>query len=111
MPSNEEHNIAGLQRFIDPAVNGHDPSIIDERLEQHAPRNPRGHRDRRQGRAAVHKQRHQRRPVHGPPAHRQHAEWLGIGIYTVSHGRITQGWFAEDILSMLTQLNVLPVPE
>jgi ketosteroid isomerase-like protein len=30
MPGNEEHNIAIVQRIIDGAVNGRDPSIIDE---------------------------------------------------------------------------------
>jgi hypothetical protein len=30
MPGNEEHNIAVVQRFIDQAVNGRQPSVIDE---------------------------------------------------------------------------------
>ena len=46
----------------------------------------------------------------GNPPTGKHAEWLGIGIYTVRDGRITQGWFAEDILGLLIQLDVLPVP-
>ena len=41
----------------------------------------------------------------------KHAEWLGIGIYAVRDGRITQGWFAEDILSILLQLNLLAAPD
>jgi len=45
-----------------------------------------------------------------PAQHARGAEWLGIGIYTVRDGRISEGWFAEDILSMLTQLNLLPAP-
>jgi predicted ester cyclase len=49
-------------------------------------------------------------PFMGNPPTGKHAEWLGIGIYTVRDGRITKGWFAEDILSMLTQLNLLPTP-
>jgi predicted ester cyclase len=40
----------------------------------------------------------------------KHAEWLGIGIYTVRAGRITEGRFAEDILSLLMQVDVLPAP-
>ena len=32
------------------------------------------------------------------PATGKHAEWLGIGIYRLLDGRITEGWFAEDIL-------------
>jgi predicted ester cyclase len=44
-----------------------------------------------------------------PPTGR-HAEWLGIGIYTVRGGRITAGWFAEDILGMLMQLDAAPAP-
>jgi SnoaL-like polyketide cyclase len=39
-----------------------------------------------------------------PPAGK-HAEWLGICIYTVRRGRITEGWSAEDILDMLMQLD------
>jgi predicted ester cyclase len=46
----------------------------------------------------------------GSPPTGKHAEWLGIGIYTIHGGRITQGWFAEDILSIFTQLNLLPLP-
>jgi predicted ester cyclase len=49
-------------------------------------------------------------PFMGNPPTGKHAEWLGIGIYTVRDRRITQGWFAEDILSILFQLNLLPVP-
>jgi hypothetical protein len=33
-----------------------------------------------------------------------------IGIYTLRDGHITEGWFAEDILTVLTQLNLLPAP-
>jgi predicted ester cyclase len=49
-------------------------------------------------------------PFMGNPPTGKHAEWLGIGIYTIRDGRITQGWFAEDILSTLTQLDVFPPP-
>jgi predicted ester cyclase len=45
----------------------------------------------------------------GNPPTGKRAEWLGIGIYTVRDRRITEGWFAEDILGMLIQLDVLPV--
>jgi hypothetical protein len=38
------------------------------------------------------------------------AEWLGIGIYPVRDGRITEAWFAEDILGMLTQLHAIALP-
>jgi predicted ester cyclase len=38
----------------------------------------------------------------------RHAEWLGIGIYTLHDGRITEGWFCEDILGMLQQLDGAP---
>jgi predicted ester cyclase len=41
-----------------------------------------------------------------PPTNRR-AEWLGIGIYTLRDGRISEGWFAEDILDMLRQLDGL----
>jgi predicted ester cyclase len=43
-------------------------------------------------------------PFLNRPPTGKHAEWLGIGIYTVRDGRITEGWFAEDILGMLIQL-------
>ncbi|MET7398390.1 ester cyclase [Dactylosporangium sp. NPDC005572] len=38
------------------------------------------------------------------PATGNYAEWLGIGIYTVRDGWISEAWFAEDILGMLQQL-------
>jgi predicted ester cyclase len=44
----------------------------------------------------------------GRPATNRHAEWLGIGIYTLRDGRITEGWFCEDILGMLQQLDGPP---
>jgi hypothetical protein len=31
----------------------------------------------------------------------------GIGIYTVRDGRITEAWFAEDILGMTLQLGTI----
>ena len=49
-------------------------------------------------------------PFMGNPATGKHAEWLGIGIYTVRDGRITQGWFAEDILGLLLQLDAIALP-
>jgi len=32
VPANEEHNIAVVRRFIDGAVNGHDPAVINENM-------------------------------------------------------------------------------
>lgn len=49
-------------------------------------------------------------PFMGNPATDKHAEWLGIGIYTLCHGRITEGWFAEDILGLLLQLDAIALP-
>ena len=49
-------------------------------------------------------------PFMGNPATGKHAEWLGIGIYTVRDGRITEGWFAEDILGLLLQLDAIAMP-
>ncbi|WP_432988192.1 ester cyclase [Dactylosporangium sp. CA-233914] len=46
----------------------------------------------------------------GHPATGRHAEWLGIGIYTVRDGRISEAWFAEDILGMLQQLGAVDQP-
>jgi predicted ester cyclase len=43
----------------------------------------------------------------GKPATGKRAQWLGIGIYTVRDGRITEAWFAEDILDLLTQLDTI----
>lgn len=39
----------------------------------------------------------------------KHAQWLSIGIYTVRDERIVNGWFAEDISGMLTQLDAFAV--
>ncbi len=49
-------------------------------------------------------------PFMGNPPTGKHAEWLGIGIYTVRDGRIAEGWFAEDILGMLQQLDAVAPP-
>lgn len=38
------------------------------------------------------------------------AEWLGIGIFTVTNGSISEAWFGEDILGMLLQLGVITLP-
>jgi predicted ester cyclase len=46
----------------------------------------------------------------GSPPTGKRAEWLGIGIYTVIDGRITEGWFGEDVLGMLVQLGIFHVP-
>jgi NAD(P)-dependent dehydrogenase (short-subunit alcohol dehydrogenase family)/predicted ester cyclase len=40
----------------------------------------------------------------------KHAAWLGIGIYTVTGGRIREAWFAEDILGMLRQFGITQLP-
>jgi predicted ester cyclase len=39
----------------------------------------------------------------GEAATGKRATWLGVGIYTVVDGRITEGWFAEDILGLQMQ--------
>ena len=49
-------------------------------------------------------------PFMNRPATGKRAEWLGIGIYTVRAGRITEGWFAEDVLGLLLQLGALAAP-
>jgi steroid delta-isomerase-like uncharacterized protein len=49
-------------------------------------------------------------PFLGTPASGKHAEWPGIGIYTIRDGKITEAWFAEDILSMLLQLGTITLP-
>jgi steroid delta-isomerase-like uncharacterized protein len=49
-------------------------------------------------------------PFLNHPPTGKHAEWLGIGIYTIRDGRITEGWFAEDILGMLVQLGAIALP-
>jgi predicted ester cyclase len=139
MPGNEEPNIAVVRRFIDGAVNGRDPSVIDETwsddLIWHG-----GSLGTFEGKAAFKKAFSANAtsawsdmleihaifaaadkvvlrftnsgtnigPFMGNPPTGKHAERLGIGIYTVRDGRITEGWFAEDILTVLTQLNLLP---
>ena len=49
-------------------------------------------------------------PFPGTPPTGRHAEWLGIGIYTVTSGKISQAWFGEDVLGMLMQLGVVTLP-
>jgi len=46
----------------------------------------------------------------GVPPTGRHAQWLGIGIYTLRDGRIAEAWFAEDILGMLQQLDAITLP-
>jgi predicted ester cyclase len=47
--------------------------------------------------------------LNNPPTGK-HAEWVGIGIYTVSDGCIIDAWFSEDILGMLIQLDAVALP-
>jgi predicted ester cyclase len=49
-------------------------------------------------------------PFLGTPATGRRAEWVGIGIYTVRDGKITEAWFGEDILGMLFQLGAITLP-
>ena len=49
-------------------------------------------------------------PFLGAPATGNRAEWLGIAIYTVTGGKITDAWFGEDILGMLLQLGIVQLP-
>jgi len=143
MPSNEQHNIAVVQCFIDQAVNGHDPSVIDETwsddliwqggsLGTYAGKpafkeafaanatsawsnmNLEIHEIIATGDKVVLRFTNSGTntgPFMGNPPTGKHAKWLGIGIYTLRDGHITQGWFVEDILSILTQLNLLPTPD
>jgi steroid delta-isomerase-like uncharacterized protein len=43
----------------------------------------------------------------GIPAGGKHARWPGIGIYTVTGGKISEAWIVEDILDMLLQLDAI----
>ena len=49
-------------------------------------------------------------PFLGAPPTGKHAEWLGIGIYTVTGGKISEAWFGEDILGVLLQLGIVNLP-
>jgi acetyl esterase len=49
-------------------------------------------------------------PFMGAQPSGRHAEWSGIGIYTVHHGKISEAWFGEDILGMLLQLGAVSLP-
>jgi predicted ester cyclase/dienelactone hydrolase len=49
-------------------------------------------------------------PFMGAQPTGRHAEWLGIGIYTVRDGKISEAWFGEDILGMLLQLGAVSLP-
>lgn len=49
-------------------------------------------------------------PFMGNPASGKEAHWLGIAIYTLEDGKIVEGWFGEDILHMLMQLDIVSLP-
>jgi hypothetical protein len=49
-------------------------------------------------------------PFMGAPRTGKHAGWLGIGIYTVTCGKISEAWFGEDVLGMLVQLGIVNMP-
>jgi acetyl esterase len=49
-------------------------------------------------------------PFMGTQPSGRHAEWIGIGIYTVHDGKISEAWFGEDILGMLLQLGAVSLP-
>jgi predicted ester cyclase len=49
-------------------------------------------------------------PFMGVPPTGVRAAWLGIGIYTVTSGRISEAWFAEDIFGMLQQFGSARLP-
>jgi predicted ester cyclase len=49
-------------------------------------------------------------PFMGMPASGRSARWLGIGIYKVTAGKISEAWFGEDILGMLLQLGAITLP-
>jgi predicted ester cyclase len=136
----EEQNIAVVRRFIAGAVNGHDPSIIDDTwsddLVWHGGSlgtfdEKAAFKDAFTANATsawndMHLEIHEIIATGdkvvlrftnsgtnvgqfmGHPPTDKHAEWLGIGIYTVRDGQITEGWFAEDIVGMLMQLGVVP---
>ncbi len=46
----------------------------------------------------------------GVPATGKHAEWLGIGLYTVRDSKIVDAWFGEDMLGLLLQLGAVTLP-
>jgi hypothetical protein len=43
----------------------------------------------------------------GRPPTQKHAEWLGIGNYTLRDGGIAEACFAEDLLGLLLQLGAV----
>ena len=46
----------------------------------------------------------------GAPATGKRAEWLGVAIYNVVSGKISEAWFGEDVLGMMLQLGVVQLP-
>jgi predicted ester cyclase len=138
----QQRNVAVVRAFIDGAVNGGDPDVIDQTwshdMTWHG--GSLGSFDNRgafktftaanatAAFAGMHLEIHeliahddkviarftnsgtQVGPFLNNPPTGKHAEWLGIGIYTIREGRITEGWFAEDILGMLLQLGVTALP-
>jgi NAD(P)-dependent dehydrogenase (short-subunit alcohol dehydrogenase family) len=49
-------------------------------------------------------------PFMGAAPTGKHAAWQGIGLYTVTGGRISEAWLAEDILGVLRQLGLARLP-
>ncbi|MHA6765488.1 ester cyclase [Streptacidiphilus sp. PAMC 29251] len=39
----------------------------------------------------------------------KHATWNGVGVYRVVNGRISDGWFVEDVAAMMRQLGAVAV--
>jgi predicted ester cyclase len=139
--SQEKRNLAVVQRFIDGAINGGTPDVIDDTWAEDLVWNGGSlgtHNGREAFKASFRTATAAFEGMHltvqeaitsgdrvilrftnsgtnvGPfmntTATGKRAEWLGIGIYTVRDGRITEGWFAEDIFGLSLQLGILTVP-
>jgi hypothetical protein len=122
----EAANVSVVRRFIDEVVNGGNLAVVEETWAEDMTWNggSLGSFERRRAYITIHDVvAHDDKVVlrftnsgtnsgafMGRPATNRHAEWLGIGIYTIREGRITEGWFAEDILGMLLQLGAVALP-
>jgi steroid delta-isomerase-like uncharacterized protein len=49
-------------------------------------------------------------PFFGMPATGKRAEWLSTGFFRVADGKIVEHWGVPDLLTLMTQLGVVPAP-
>lgn len=48
--------------------------------------------------------------LYGIPATQRRVEMRGVSIYRIADGKMLEGWVSYDMLGMMQQLGVVPVP-